>query len=60
MIRKILLLLLELFEEKMECRIGQRAPYSGVYRDGDDYIALTKWERFPPNVNGVWKLVVKV
>jgi hypothetical protein len=60
MTKLLLLKLLELFAEDVTFKSGQKAPYSGLFRSGKEYIALTKEERFPPSFTGGWKLVVNV
>lgn len=58
--RKLLLFLLETTTTKLTRKPGEKAPVSGIYRFNKEYIALTKGERFPPIVDGVWRLVVSV
>ena len=60
MIRKILLSLLEMNSKDIIGFTGNRAPVSGVYRSGDEYIPLSKGETFPPskNTSVTWSLVV--
>ena len=63
MIKSILLWLLEATAEELQCKTGTKAPVSGIYRCGEEFIALTVGERFPntPSVdNKFWKLVVSV
>jgi hypothetical protein len=60
MIKKILLSLLEANSENITGTTGKKAPVSGVYRSGKEYIALTKGETFPPVVHVCWNLVVSV
>lgn len=58
--KKLLLSLLELTAKEIKCKIGTKASFSGLYRSGKEYIALTKGERFPPCQNDYWILVVSV
>jgi hypothetical protein len=58
--KKLLLWLLELMEKEVECKTGTKAPVSGVYRSGDEYICLSKTEVFPPCLSDFWVLVVSV
>jgi hypothetical protein len=60
MIKKILLSLLEINSEKVNGKTGQKARYSGIYRSGEEFIALTKGETFPPSISNIWILVVSV
>jgi hypothetical protein len=60
MIKKILLSLLEGISEDITGTTGKKAPVSGIYRSGKEYIALTKGETFPPAINACWILVVSV
>jgi hypothetical protein len=60
MIKKILLFLLEINSKTIVSKTGQKALYSGLYRSGDDIIALTKGETFPPSIDSKWVLVVNV
>jgi len=62
MIKKILLLLLEYTSENIESSTGRKATVSGIYRSEDQYIPLSKNEKFPPSLGKavVWKLVVSV
>lgn len=57
--KTFLLWLLEQTAEEVTGRSGQKAPVSGLYREGSEFICLTKDERFPPRV-GEWRLVVSV
>ena len=57
---KLLLKLLELFAEDVTFKSGQKAPYSGLFRSGKEYICLSVGERFPPTFNDEWVLVVSV
>jgi hypothetical protein len=41
-------------------KTGQKAPYSGLYRSGDDIIALTKGEKLPPSLSSKWKLITNI
>lgn len=41
-------------------KTGTRAFKSGVYRCGDEYIALSKGEKFPPCETDYWLIVVSV
>lgn len=58
--KKLLLNLLEFFAEEVTQKTGEKAIYSGVYRSGKEYIALSKSERFPPSESDYWYLVVKL
>ena len=58
--KKLLFWLLELTTETEYCKTGTKAEFSGLYRSGKEYIALTKGERFPPCDNDWWVLVVSV
>jgi hypothetical protein len=64
MIKRILLSLLELTSENVIGKIGEKAIVSGLYRSStifgheDEFIALSKGERFPPLGDGIWYLVV--
>jgi len=60
MIKKILLSLLEATSEDITGTTGKKAPVSGIYRSGKEYIALTKGETFPPSIDLCWILVVSV
>jgi hypothetical protein len=60
MIKKILLFLLEMNSKTIFSKTGQKAPYSGLYRSGDDIIALTKGEKFPPSLSSKWKLITNI
>jgi hypothetical protein len=60
MIKKILLSLLEATGEDVIGTTGKKAPVSGIYRSGKEFIALTKGETFPPAVDVCWNLVVSV
>ena len=60
MIRKLLLSLLEINSEDITGTTGKKAPVSGIYRSGKEFIALTKGETFPPVVDVCWNLVVSV
>lgn len=58
---KLLLKLLELLQDdKTVFKSGTKAPFSGVFRSGKEYIPLTKNEKMPPSFTGGWKLVVKL
>lgn len=57
---KLLLKLLELLAEDVKFKSGEKAPFSGLFRSGKEYIALTEGERFPPSFLGGWQLVVNV
>lgn len=52
--------MLELLAENVKATSGKKAPVSGVYRSGSEYIPLTMGERFPPTVDGHWSLVVNL
>lgn len=58
--KKLLLWLLESMEEEKFYKTGSKAPVSGIYRSGKEYIALTKGERFIPSLSDWWVLVVSV
>ena len=58
--RKLLLYLLEVFEETHYGYTGEKCKMSGVWRSGDEYIPLSKGERFIPEVGEPWKLVCKL
>lgn len=60
--KKILLVLLEFFEKEHVQFPGTKAEYSGIYRNGNDYIAITKGERIPPEkIHKLgWRLIVDV
>jgi len=63
MIKSILLWLLEATAEELQCKTGTKAPVSGIYRCGEEFIALTVGEKFPPTPlvdNQFWTLVVSV
>ena len=60
MIKSILLWLLEMVAEEVTHKTGEKASVSGLYRSGDEIVALTVGERFPPLGNGVWVLIVSV
>jgi hypothetical protein len=63
MIKSILLWLLEQTAEELHCKVGTKAPVSGIYRCGSEFISLTVGERFPPTPsanNKFWTLVVSV
>lgn len=57
--KNILLKILELLSEDTTHKSGEKAPVSGVFRSGSEYIPLAKSERFPPSKEK-WKLVVKL
>jgi hypothetical protein len=58
--KNILLKLLEFTTKTEYCKTGTKAEFSGLYRSGKEYIALTKGERFPPCTSDWWILVVSV
>ncbi len=58
--KNILLKLLEITTQTEYCKTGTKAPVSGIWRSGKEYIALTKGERFPPCTSDWWILVVSV
>lgn len=60
MIKKILLSLLEMNSDKTLGRTGKKTYVSGIYRSGEQFVALTKGETFPPSLNSRWVLVVSV
>lgn len=62
MIKKLLLWLLEKNSRNLIGATGTKAYESGIYRNKDQYIPLSKNEKFPPSLSkGVfWKLVVSV
>lgn len=59
--RKILLQILEFIEDDVQGKIGTKAPLSGVWRNGEQYIPLSKGEIFSPSTySQYWKLVCKL
>jgi hypothetical protein len=60
MIKKILLFLLEMNSKTIISKTGQKAFYSGLYKSGNNFVALTKGETFPPSIDSKWVLVVNV
>lgn len=65
--KKFLLVLLEFFEKEHVQKTGEKAEYSGIYKNGNNYIALTKGETLPPTncyhktcPDAFWRLVVDV
>ena len=62
MIKKILLSLLEMNSENITGTTGKKAFVSGIYKSGDQFIPLSKNEKFPPSSGNsvVWSLVVSV
>ena len=62
MIKKLLLCLLEINAKELIGRTGDKAPVSGIYRCGDEFIPLSKDETFPPASNQavLWILVVNL
>jgi hypothetical protein len=61
MFKKILLFFLELTSEEIIHKTGEKASFSGLYRNGKEFIALSKGERFPPSsFSSKWILVVSV
>lgn len=58
--KKILLWLLESMEDEKYYKTGTKAPVSGIYRSGKEYIALSKGERLIPSYTDWWVLVVAV
>lgn len=58
--KKLLLWLLEATAQELHCKTGTKAPVSGLYRSGKEFIALTVGETFPPSINKFWTLVVSV
>ena len=60
--KKLLLWLLEATAQELHCKTGTRATVSGIFRNGNEFIALTVGERFPPTPlgNQFWTLVVSV
>jgi hypothetical protein len=55
--KKLLLLLLELTAKDIRHKTGEKASVSGVWRSGDEYIPLSRGERFIPSRDGIWVLV---
>ena len=45
--KKLLLWLLELTGDTMYQKTGEKAPVSGIWKSGKEYIAISKSERFP-------------
>jgi hypothetical protein len=62
MIKSILLWLLEQNAQELHCKTGTQAPVSGIWRSGEEFIALTVGETFPPSPtkSQFWTLVVSV
>jgi hypothetical protein len=60
MVKLILLSLLEMTSKKIVMTTGKKAPVSGIYRSGKEYIPLSKGERFPPSIDLKWILVVSI
>ena len=58
--KNLLLRLLELTTRTEYCKTGTKAPVSGIWRSGKEYISLTKNKTFPPCDNDWWVLVVSV
>lgn len=58
--KKIIFNILECFSEKVIHTTGEKASVSGVWRSGDEYIPLTKGERFPPSQDRKWNLVISL
>jgi hypothetical protein len=58
--KKALLYLLEVFGETHYGYTGEKAKFSGIWRSGEEYIPLSKGERFIPSTNGEWVLVCKL
>ena len=58
--KKLLLKLLEFTTVKEYCKTGTKCPLSGIWRSENEYIPLSKGERFPPCKNDWWILVVSV
>lgn len=57
---KLILKISEYFSEKITHTTGEKASVSGVWRSGDEYIPLSKGERFPPSPNRKWNLVISL
>jgi hypothetical protein len=62
MIKKLLLYLLEANATEVIGHTGHKCYISGIYRNKDQYIPLSKGETFPPSLdfNVAWILVVSV
>ena len=62
MIRKLLLALLEMNSRDITGNTGTTSLASGVYRNKDQYIPLSKGETFPPSSGKTvtWILVVSL
>lgn len=58
--KKIVFNILEYFSEKITHTTGEKASISGVWRSGDEYIPLSKGERFPPSPDRKWNLVTSL
>jgi hypothetical protein len=58
--KKILLLVLEAIAKDVRHKVGEKASCSGLWRSGNEYIALTEGERFPFLGGIEWVLVVSV
>ena len=58
--KKIIFNILESFSEKITHTTGEKASVSGVWRSGDEYIPLSKGERFPPSPDRKWNLVISL
>jgi hypothetical protein len=58
--KKLLLASLQALEPKLVQRTGEKAEKSGLYKSGNEIIALTKGERFPPSKDATWKIIVSV
>lgn len=58
--KKIVFNILECFSEKVTHTTGEKASVSGVWRSGNEYIPLTKGERFPPSKDRKWNLVISL
>jgi hypothetical protein len=54
--KKTLLLVLEFLTKNETFKSGQKAPYAGIYRSEEKYIALSKKEKFPPSLD-LWVTV---
>jgi len=58
--KNILLKLLEFTTKTEYCKTGTKAPVSGIWRSGKEYIPMTVGKTFPPCDNDWWILVVSV
>ncbi len=58
--KKVLLWLLEQTAAEVAGKTGTKAPCSGVWRSGNEFIPLSKNETFPPSKNDWWFLVINL